>query len=133
MPHRNGHLALEKVRHAAAPAPARPTADEAPAAASISQEGLQALAALVTTRLDGPEELRRLALVDEALQAAQRLGQALTTLTRHSIVEYRGSHGAWDVRADADAAFVALRDCAGALVQVARADLRVTWPPDQRP
>jgi hypothetical protein len=108
------------VRHTAAHsggtgAPRPAPAGDAPAAVTITREALHAVAALAAVRLDGARELRRVRELDVTLQASQRLAALLADFTRHAIAEYRGSHSTWNVGADADAVFDALRDYALAL------------------
>jgi hypothetical protein len=90
---------------------------------TIAHESLRTMATLVTARLDGAHELHRIALVDDVLGAARRLSRVLDELTRHSVMEYRGSHSTWDLRAEADAAFLAIRAYASALDRVASVDV----------
>lgn len=113
---------------AATPARGRASPGDIPPPVTITRHGLQMMATLVAARLDGPREQQRLAMMDEVLQSAQRLSHVLNALTRHSVMEYRGSHTAWDVRADSDAAYDAFRDYAGALERLASAGLQPERP-----
>ena len=115
------HLAVHRGGGPDAPAAGRTTVSDAPLPVTISRDALRLMATLVTARLDGSAEQRRLEALDEALRAARHLSQRLADLTRHSVAEHRGSHSTWDVRAEADAAFAALGEYAHALDAIAGA------------
>ena len=122
------HRAQPATSSAATPTAGRPAPADIPPPVTITRDGLRMMATLVAARLDGPREQHRLTMLDEVLQSAQRLSHVLNDLTRHSIMEYRGSHTAWDVRADSDAVFHAFREYAAALERVASAGLQPERP-----
>jgi len=75
----------------------------------IAISDLRVASAVVSLRLADPAaEQRRLALVDELLRATGNLGRALVGHARHGLSEYRGTHSAWDVAADAEQVLEAL-------------------------
>lgn len=77
--------------------------------ATIAPADLDVLARLTAARFtDAAQEARRLQWLDELNNASASLSRAVTTLSRHTISECRGSHSRWDVKEDSRVFFDAL-------------------------
>ena len=96
-------------------ADAAPEADDelplgvaAPAGLLISRQDVLVLALAARARFTDPRaEQERDALLTELHAAAIDLARRLRDHTLHCIVEYRGSHGAWDVVAESQGTYAA--------------------------
>lgn len=97
---------VQDVRAPAPPDDAAPIA--LPRAASLSHDDVVAAACAARARLADPRaERERDAALSELYGAALHLARCLGDHTRHSLVEYRGSHSAWDVVREGEELFAA--------------------------
>lgn len=96
------------VQDVRAPAPEGAPPSALPRAASVSHDDVVAVACAARARLTDPRaERERDAALSELYGAALHLARCLGDHTRHSLVEYRGSHSAWDVVREGEELFTA--------------------------
>lgn len=87
---------------------------------SICRDDLLIVSAAMDLRypLRAPES-HRIERMRELLSAASELSRALAAHSQHSLVDCQGSHGMWDLAADAEALFDALAVYSGLVRHVA--------------
>jgi len=104
-----------------------------PAGQHLERRDALTLAIAARTRCADPRvEQERSTLLGEVYAAGLEFANQLRDHLKHSVVEYRGSHGAWDVVAESEALFVA-HDRYAAAARRAAARLRTLLPEPDEP
>jgi hypothetical protein len=112
----------------AAPSPERVTTRATTPGIQLARRDAVMLAVSARTRCaDARAEQERCALLGEVYAAGTELARQLRDHMQHSIVEHRGSHGAWDVVGESESLVVAHERYASAARRVA-ARLRAFIP-----
>jgi len=110
------------------PAEREVSPDAAQPSARASRHDVLVLALAARARFaDASAEAQRKAILGEVHAAALDLARRLRDHTNHCIVEYRGSHGAWDVVAEAQGTYEA-HDRYARVARHAAAQLRPLVP-----
>jgi hypothetical protein len=92
-----------------APEPRRDAATNRGRDVTLRFDDVDTVAAAASARFHDPDmEARRMALLAEVNHAARELSRHLADHTRHTLVEYCGSHSAWDLRLEGELYYTAL-------------------------